>query len=165
MQIQATVTVGGVTYPLPNEDTLANNYVTILFTPLLPNPSISTIQTTVSPVSADGIEQDVVTATIYNTAGQLVGAGDTVTFSVPIPNGNNVVYTATAYTNAQGVATAYFTSTQVLTASVQATVNVAGVPSVPIPWAGNSLLNYTDIAFVPTGVDPAKSYIQVIQNS
>jgi len=67
-------------------------------------------------------------------------------------------------TNAQGVATAYFTSTVVGTAGVQAQVMVSGVLSNPIPWANNSSLNVADIAFVQTGVDPAKSYIEVIQN-
>jgi adhesin/invasin len=173
MPITATVTVGGVTYYLQSQSNLGNPYVnspvnnnvTIQFVPLQPDPALSSIVAVVTPVSADGIEQDVVTATIYNTAGQLVGAGVPVTFTYPFGSAiSGMTMTTTGVTNAQGVATAYFTSTVVGTAGVQAQVMVSGVLSNPIPWANNSALNVADIAFVQTGVDPALSYIEVIQN-
>jgi len=165
MPITATVTVGGVVYSLADQSNPGNNFVTIQFTALQPDPALSSIVAVITPVSADGQEQDVVTATIYNTAGQLVGAGVPVTFTYPFGSAiSGMTMTTTGVTNAQGVATAYFTSTVVGTAGVQAQVMVSGVLSNPIPWANNSALNVADIAFVQTGVDPAKSYIEVIQN-
>ena len=141
------------------------NFVTIQFTTPPPDPALSSIVAVVTPVSADGLMQDVVTATIYNTAGQLEGAGIPLTFTYPFGSATSgMTMTTTGVTNAQGVATAYFTSTVVGTAGVQAQVMVSGVLSSPIPWANNSALNVADIAFVQTGVDPALSYITVFQN-
>jgi gliding motility-associated-like protein len=164
MAITATVTVGGVVYSLVDQTQPSNSFVTIIFTPLPPDPALSSIIAVVTPVSADGLEQDVVTATIYNTAGQLVGAGVPVTFTYPAGSAaSTVIMTTTGVTNAQGVATAYFTNTVVGTVDVQAQITVGGVTSF-IPWAVNSALNVAQVAFVQTGVDPALSYITVIQN-
>ena len=156
-QIQAQVLING-SWVYLNDQTTGNNYSTIVFTIPPPVPSQSYIETVVSPVSANGVSQDVVKAVVNGITGQPVADGTTVQFIISSPS---VTMTTSGVTSG-GVADAFFTSTTVGYFQVQAEILYNGVWTL-LDSVGTSQ-TYSGIQFVPTAVDAAKSYIQVTQN-
>jgi gliding motility-associated-like protein len=144
VQVQAQVSISGVPTYLNDQANPANNFVTVQFTVIQPSVANSYLVTVVSPEPADGVSQDEVQATVLSSTGVPVAAGTTVTFT--IETGTATIIT-TGVTNGSGVATAFFTSTTVGSAQVQAQVPIGGVLTY-LDDQANPANNYVTIQFV-----------------
>ncbi|HEY4107906.1 Ig-like domain-containing protein [Puia sp.] len=141
--VTGSVDISGVPNVLRDVDAPANRYTTIHFTQPPPSASASHIVGITTTTTADGTSQNEVDAMVYTAGGAPVTSG-TVTFT--IKTGTATIITTGTIVN--GVAIAYFTSSTVGTADVQATVDINGTPSAPLTDLNNPANNFVTINFV-----------------
>lgn len=146
VNVQASVSIGGVPTLLPDQGT-GNNYTTIQFVTPPPSAAGSYIVGITTSVIADGTSKNEVDAVVNNVLGP-VPDGTVVTFT--IKSGTATIITSGVVTG--GVAKAYFTSTTVGSVDVQASVSIGGVATyLNDQTTGN---NYTTIQFVVSTAVP-----------
>jgi adhesin/invasin len=151
VQVQAQITGASGPAFLNDQGNPANNFVTVVFSPM-PDPSLSYIVATTTPVAADGTSQDVVEAVVNNING-------------PVPNGTPVTFTILTGTATQtttgvtsgGIAYAYYTSTTIGSVQVQAQITGSAGPAYLNDQAAPAN-NFVTVKFTPLP-DPSLSYI------